>query len=889
MWMSSLSVAVALTSASVSAPRPEDVFSVCSHAYDVAKTERRAYSKCIASQTARCFVDFDAALKDAVEAMAGALSANKVALEAYESTQASCSSSLTHARGAVKAWQALETSNAVPFTCDACSKRCGPKSNKNCSCADVASQLGDVSSVRTEAFSSTTAFAGDSKNTVAHLVNYASARTAYDAAFVRNRTQNAHKAVSRAVEILGGAYVAVANASFANLPGDLTNVVACLSLRGGAPCDVKTLGGGRAFRDAKALFADYEQQASIRLALLQRIAGDFAGEAAAYTQRVEKAFLKTAQFYNGVTGWIESLKLKLPKDQWFNLGLDDFYPAGPSWPDGVLFPPLPTASDLYPPSMELLFQQLLLNVSLASLESFAAAKLTIKSMAIQVSSLPALDLAGEYDPPEYADFADGDADLEDVSAAHDAEADAFVQRQAVSLNAFAALKANAQGDAAYSFARWNSTARGAAAQANTIDFGGWEDLSGPSYDVRILLKAAGSVSQGLVLVDYAWRAYHTVATVQRFMKRSALNLPKPDLRQDRAPAGTNYPTLALQIFLSPAGSFALLGASGVVVIYAAFRAYVPLYRQYVAVCVDGGGTRGNGTFLAKNLYSIAYNYAAENGHTAHAKALDDYNSNRGNQCAKYETSSKDQSDDDSLYAQSLQRAMQSSAESIFVMGQCVDHQKLDADFTVRCCGLLGYAPCPAGPPKACPLNEGAAYLPVGAYLADESCRVDASEWSPLRVSAFDCGATPQCRVGCTGPNKQIIRIATQHCACTLEWYFHAELLSALAAFCIYVLMNASRVVFVAAICKLCWRVATPNVFTYLATCGLYGEALPPDALATASAEEAFREALKAELARRLRWWERTARLEVVAALLLNAPWIGLLAVTSNIAYDPNSA
>jgi hypothetical protein len=68
--------------------------------------------------------------------------------------------------------------------------------------------------------------------------------------------------------------------------------------------------------------------------------------------------------------------------------------------------------------MELLFQQLLLNVSLASLESFAAAKLSMDAMAIQVSALPALDLAAEYDPPEYADFAaDGDADLEDVSAA----------------------------------------------------------------------------------------------------------------------------------------------------------------------------------------------------------------------------------------------------------------------------------------------------------------------------------------------------------------------------------------------------------------------------------------------------------------------------------------
>ena len=47
-----------------------------------------------------------------------------------------------------------------------------------------------------------------------------------------------------------------------------------------------------------------------------------------------------------------------------------------------------------------------------------------------------------------------------------------------------------------------------------------------------------------------------------------------------------------------------------------------MFREYSDVCVAGHGTKGNGTFLAQNLYAIAYNYAAVDGRGVYATEID---------------------------------------------------------------------------------------------------------------------------------------------------------------------------------------------------------------------------------------------------------------------------
>ena len=159
-------------------------------------------------------------------------------------------------------------------------------------------------------------------------------------------------------------------------------------------------------------------------------------------------------------------------------------------------------------------------------------------------------------------------------------------------------------------------------------------------------------------------------------------------------------------------------------------------------------------------------------------------------------------------------------------------------------------------------------------------------------------------------------MAAQHCACSLEWYFHAAFLKFAAGVAIYVLMNVSRLLAVDAICRLNWRDATPDVFTYTATCDYSGRPLvnpadqanrhlpepgpdeaPPDSDGGGRAgdgrrvdDAAFRAALKAQLRARCASWEKAALFELAVALCLNVPWIVFLAVlTDDLEYDPHES
>lgn len=83
-------------------------------------------------------------------------------------------------------------------------------------------------------------------------------------------------------------------------------------------------------------------------------------------------------------------------------------------------------------------------------------------------------------------------------------------------------------------------------------------------------------------------------------------------------------------------------------------AYVPIYNEYVAACVEH--TR-NDTFLTSNLYSIAYNYASEDGNTNAYDGVDNYNIMYTDHCSTYSSQTQKQLNSETLTFQS-QAAMQ---------------------------------------------------------------------------------------------------------------------------------------------------------------------------------------------------------------------------------------
>ena len=98
MWVSSLSVAVRLAERFIAQPSTSLVEDECRHAYEVAKDERRDYTRCVELQTNQCTADFDRSLATALAQMRDSFATNEAALADYEAVQAACSQAVTFAQ-----------------------------------------------------------------------------------------------------------------------------------------------------------------------------------------------------------------------------------------------------------------------------------------------------------------------------------------------------------------------------------------------------------------------------------------------------------------------------------------------------------------------------------------------------------------------------------------------------------------------------------------------------------------------------------------------------------------------------------------------------------------------------------------------------------------------
>jgi len=58
---------------------------------------------------------------------------------------------------------------------------------------------------------------------------------------------------------------------------------------------------------------------------------------------------------------------------------------------------------------------------------------------------------------------------------------------------------------------------------------------------------------------------------------------------------------------------------------------------------------------------------------------------------------------------------------------------------------------------------------------------------------------------CPGPDEDLLRAATLHAGCTVEWYIHAGLWRMMTIAVMYVLMNVSREFIMSGALKLTWR------------------------------------------------------------------------------------
>ena len=783
-------------------------------------------------------------------------------------------------------YQTLAYACADPQQLELCAVPCDAADTADsCTCERVSELVGNIGAVRTGAFQTATDFKDTSDANVGRLeavADYSTERVNYDVEYMGTKLDNAKLAVQEEISKVAVPRVNIINVSVEGLIPKADVLMACVSMRS----DKNYSSCMPGMESARQQFEDFEQQMERQLeGALERF-DEYTLAFSTFQTNVETAFDNMANFYDGFRSWFDTLEsIGVPTDAWFNMDMSDFVAGVPATPNLPATWELPGATAAYE-GVQRAYDEFVANITLASEETRRIAREMAEEMQESVENMPDFSL-DDYNPPEWSYSYAPDAG--NISQQHRDEGEAFLGKMAVSLDAYAELSQYSEPD--YEFPTYNFSIADEGYSFYENLYFRFERFASPQVNFKFLMLNLGDVNVLFILFDYVWRSYRSFYLFRTFWKRSGLAMPDADMRVDRDENKMLqmnqcqlFLTLLTNVYVS-----ALIGVSFLTIlcIYLA-QGYLPLYCEYYEGCV---AKEGNGTFVTQNLFSISYNYAAEDGNQDYFNGLEDYNLVRTDYCAEYSTSTQEQQQEDLLYLTSLKNAHASTKQDVWLMAQCVDAAAMDEKFERACCGLQGYEACSyygydGNSSLVCPLNPvtHTPFLPLSHYLNEPACEVDSAAWA-LEDAVFHCDNLPECVLTCNGPEREVMKVLTEQCSCTIEWLMHSSWLKFALAFTIYALMNVSRVVFTGALSKLMWRYLSPGVFTYKATCDYDGAYIKPGFV---KQKDHYQAIVRAELHKSVSRWESFAWIELVMAILVNVPWFLFLNFASaDITYDPN--
>ena len=477
----------------------------------------------------------------------------------------------------------------------------------------------------------------------------------------------------------------------------------------------------------------------------------------------------------------------------------------------------------------------------------------------------------------------------------------FVERSAIALDAFSQLNQRYEVDdnkTSQHLSFVNISAVGN--KPSNIDLS-FERLLSPDIDLNLWFLQFTSLGDLMFLLDFSFRVFCTIRLFAKYWSVGALKMPDVDLRTKREwnnPLGMSYMKQVALLATNPLLSVLLCALFGGWLMTITYSIYSPLHNAYMLGCVPH---KGNGTFVTNNLFSVAYNYAYQDGSGDLVAGLESFDSEKEQICTSLYTSSAKRQNDNTAVLSTLTNAHNKYMENMDLLKRCINIENINADFDSVCCGLEGYRSCRWNEiylNRTCPINElvnpPAPFPPPGSYLAEESCTVGmyGNNWQ-LSDAVFHCEKLPACDVTCKGPHKEKIRAVTNECGCTIEWYIHSILLQVALALVIYASCNVSRISLIEGFSRLMWKRLHPDLFTVLFTYKRDGEAILQKSSQgcgkcyhCSSAQKGkcrggVKEEVRSNVKRKIRFFQLSGVPIIIFALLINVPWIYFLTTTMN--------
>lgn len=488
----------------------------------------------------------------------------------------------------------------------------------------MADFLGDAAPGRDGLASGATQFAGHSVGAVVALSSYALDRSEYDAAYVANITTEATVNVQALVDNVTFEVPESIAESLAELSVLGDSLVSCVSLRGESDA-VGDAGQPCPFADAREL-AD-ESRAELELQLESARAGfqEYVDTFEEYRSAAEEASDSWISFYTGVTDFLNSRNIQIQlAGPWALLNLADFRLGFAEIPpsNGILsgFAKALNAEEIWE-SVESAYGNFsadVANVSTQIVADVAALEETWRSAASEAVSNISVRLAQQdYEPPLYGNSSNENASnalLGSAGPGFRAAADEYHSSSLALLEGLGPAAANLSFPASPSLNSTLLVGDASTVISSPIDYT-FAAFTGTNASFASWLVSIGNLMVLLLLADYIFRATSSLRLFVRFWGRGGLGMPDADVRVDKASAGAGGVVSGLRrglvrVVIHPVttGVFFLSVLS--LVLYNLASLYVPLFADYRAGCVE---KTQSGSFFSQNLYSIAFNYAADQG------------------------------------------------------------------------------------------------------------------------------------------------------------------------------------------------------------------------------------------------------------------------------------
>ena len=410
-----------------------------------------------------------------------------------------------------------------------------------------------------------------------------------------------------------------------------------------------------------------------------------------------------------------------------------------------------------------------------------------------------------------------------------------------------------------------------------------ENLIRPGIDFDTIILELLGIGNFLFFADFVIRIYFSARLIYKYWDSSSITAPTLDLSKDSNawnPLKTSPWRLLFALVFNRFTASIALGFMGFSVLMLISSIYAPLYNEYISGCVH---IDGNGTFLAKNMYSMAYNFASRDGNKALIEGLHDIDSSRGESCSEYRSTSTKNYQDDAISLSSLKYSNAQTLKEMDLFERCLNIDELSNSFEEACCGKPGYGICVLNQSlsELCPWNDlvtpSRPFLTPGVYLGEQSyCDnpLDNEGWN-LKDSIFNCSELPVCSITCAGPCKEILQRTTKECTCITEWYIHSAWLQMAIAFTIYIISNLSRVVILSGITRIFWNHLRPERLNFISSCSISGIIIGCGESVVDKRVEPKR--IAAIISR----FKLTGYIVLLAGVSINIIWIYLLAFVGN--------